>query len=187
MIWKIPWTEPMRELLAEQLRRFGDSLEQLARNLRDRIASSVGEALTTLVRALLGPGETTRSRPYEPPRRSWERSLWRDEPPSDEDWEDGDQDSWPPATKATTAMERPTPSRPSWHAWLAPLVQLWCRLCSPRLRPLVLGAVATGVAANLGPAWAVALIALTSSTLGLIAMADRVAGEANNLARLVAP
>ena len=188
MNFRVPWAAPVRELLAEQLRRFRDSLESLACNLRDRIAASMGEALTTLVRAILGPGEVGRRRPYEPPRRSWEHAPWEEQSPTEDDgWDDDDRDPWSSSgIKPSQPTETPAPSNSRWFWWLAPLVQLWWRLCSPRFRPLVFGAVATGVAANLGPSWAVALVALASSALGLIAMADRAAGEASHLASLIA-
>ena len=179
------WALPVRELLAEQLRRFRGSLDLLARNLRDRVASGVGEALTTLVRALLGPGEV-RHRPYEPPRPSWQRSTWDDESSDHVDWDD-DSQPWSSPLQRSSPPEVAAASPSHRFGWLAPLTNLWSYLSSSRFRPLVLSAVATGIVAQVAPAWVLPLFALVSSALGLIAIADRAADEASRLAGFVEP
>jgi hypothetical protein len=185
------WTRPARRLIASQFLRLRESVGQLARGLRDRIASAAGEAIAVLIRVLLDRPEGPF--PSAPPRRSpggepsWNEDLDRD-PEWDEPVNPFEYEAPPPAPPA----QCPAPAPARWRQALTVGVETilwWLRRQPgrfPGLTALVI-TLGTGAAAYAGAPLVAALVALAGSAMSLVTLADQVAADAAKLAKAVNP
>ena len=181
-----PRAGPARRLLAEQAVRLRGLLAELARRLREGVATATGNAVAALLRGLLGPQEE----PYYATRRpgpGWRSSSWQDDP-------EYDADAWPGtspyeegrgwrAEREESADGLPVPGE-RWRQALAVAAQaaLWW-LRRPGVHPVLATAgvsLAAGAAAYLAAPLVAGAVALAGSALGLVALADaaRAAAEA---------